>query len=78
MRLKYFIMKKRTKRNYAHTHKIAKIILCLFNTALLVFATTYDITTLLILMNFTYFFGVNSIAYLLEVCLHLKHKHDKI
>ena len=64
--------------NYKSIHKLAKLIVCMFNTILLLFATHYEIITLLIIMNFTYFFGVNSVAYLLEKILHIQHKHDKI
>lgn len=64
------------KAQYAIAHKLAKFIIFAFNTSLLLL--DIDMTLALVVINFTYFFGVNSIAYLIENLLHFRHKHDKI
>lgn len=67
-----------SKQRYNYVHQIAKLIVCAINTILLLLSKEFDVTIILIFLNFTYFFGVNSIAYLIEAALHYKHKHNKI
>ena len=68
----------KSDREYAKIHKASKVIVCIFNTLLLYYSTTHSMVEMLIIVNFTYFFGVNSVAYVLEGLLKMKHKHDKI
>lgn len=64
--------------NYNIVHKISKFIVCLINTGLLLIYQSNHITELLIIMNFTYFFGVNTIASFLEMIFNLPREHDNI
>lgn len=66
------------KQKYDLTHKIAKLIVFSINTALLLISEKTNLTVVLLIVNFTYFFGVNTVAYMLESILNLKHKHDKV
>jgi hypothetical protein len=66
------------KIEYAVIHKLSKFLCAILNTFL--FTLIFDIEhyILFFIINLTYFFGVNSIGFLLEEVLHLKHKHDLI
>lgn len=68
------------KNTYHRVHVTAKVIVFLINTALLyiVYLLNDRQLTLYLLAfyNATYFFGVNTVSYLIERVLHLKHLHD--
>ena len=63
---------------YKHIHKLAKLIVCLINTVLVLVFYHSHIELLIIFINISYFFGVNTVAYVLESILHTKHEHDKL
>ncbi len=72
-----------TKRQqYETDHRIGKFICFLINSILflLYFHLTSEILKVIIFLfaNATYFFGVNTISFLIETFLHHKHKHNKI
>lgn len=70
------------KLTYKKDHKLAKLVCLLINT--LLFILYFNLTNeffkyiLFFVANATYFFGVNSIGYLIESIRHHKHKHDII
>lgn len=65
-------------KGYSKVHKLAKFIVCLVNTVLVLLYSQTHMELLLIFVNISYFFGVNTVAYLLESVLHLRHRHDKV
>lgn len=66
------------KQKYDLTHRIAKFIVFFLNTILLLLSEKYNLTYVLVIVNFTYFFGVNSIAWLIEEIFKSNHGHNKI
>lgn len=71
-------MTKKDKVMYNQDHILAKVICCLINTLLVILYINTGSVILLILANITYFFGVNTLAYVIEAIRHHKHKHSKI
>ena len=65
------------RNSYPVFHKSAKLICFLVNTILGLLILEIDNAILFGVMNFTYFFGVNTIGYVLEVIFKVKHKHDR-
>lgn len=71
---------KNKEKEYRKDHKLAKLICFLINTIL--FIIYFNLTNtvlqyiLFITVNFTYFFGVNTIGYIIESIKHHKHKHE--
>lgn len=74
----YLDMTKRERRDYKINHKLAKFLCAIINTILFVNVLEIDKPILFFLINITYFFGVNTIGYILESIRHKKHKHDII
>ena len=72
------IMTKKEQRNYKEDHKLAKLICAIVNTFLFVSILEIDKPILFFIINLTYFFGVNSMAYIIEAVRKHKHKHDVI
>lgn len=66
------------KGEYNFTHKISKLLCAVLNTFLFSLVFNIEHYILFFIINLTYFFGVNSIAFLIEKVLHLSHKHDLI
>lgn len=69
-------MTKRDQKEYNLTHKLSKLICALINTGLFLVIFDIDHGFLFFIANFTYFFGVNTIARLIEKVLHLKNRHE--
>lgn len=63
-------------KEYALTHKLSKLIVCLIVLGLLFLDGNLTVYSGIIV--FVWFFGVNSVGYLLESMLHYRHKHDKV
>jgi len=70
------IMTKKDKKEYFIIHKLAKFICAIINTILFMLVLDIDHPILFFIINMTYFFGTNTIAYILEAVTHKKHKHD--
>jgi len=71
-------MKKRSNKHYQQDHKLAKLICAIINTILLIVVLDIDKPFLFFIINLTYFFGANTIAFCLETIRGHKHKHDII
>ena len=71
-------MTKRERKDYAVTHKLAKAIAALINTILFCLILDLDHYILFGIVNFTYFFGVNTISALIEKAAHMRRRHDWI
>lgn len=70
---------KRTKKvvkEYDLAHKLGKLICAIINTLLFVAIFKVDHYVLFFLANLTYFFGVNSVARLIEMTLNYRKKHE--
>lgn len=75
-------MKARNKMNYKRIHLISKTIVFLINTSLLYIIVLFGtnlalVLSILVFYNCTYFFGVNTVAFIIETMLKVKHQHDK-
>lgn len=66
------------KSEYPVIHKLAKLIAAIVNTVLFTIILDIDHYILFGIINFTYFFGVNSIAYSIETIFNVRHRHDKL
>jgi len=69
---------KERKIIYHKDHILAKIICCLINSILVLLYVKTNSLVFLLLANVTYFFGVNSISYIIEIVRHHPHNHDKV
>jgi hypothetical protein len=63
---------------YALDHKLAKLLVCILNTILFSIVFEIDHYIGFFFINATYFFGVNTVARLLEKILGHKKKHEVI
>ena len=70
------VLKRRSE--YHVDHVIAKLLVCAFQIGLVVAYISTDLTMLLILMTILYYFGVNTVQYLIELVKHHSHKVGKI
>ena len=70
--------KQKKKLEYAISHKLAKFICAIVNTALfeIIFKLDWEQSLLFAAVNLTYFFGVNTIARIIEKFTSFKEKHD--
>lgn len=72
----------KSDKEYRQDHKLAKLACLLINTILFIlyFNLTNEILKYIIFIvaNATYFFGVNTIGYLIESIRNHNHKHDRI
>lgn len=70
------------KQKYELDHKIGKLICFIINTVLFILYFNLDNENLKLLVfviaNATYFFGVNTISFIIESILHHRHKHNII
>jgi hypothetical protein len=73
-----FDMTKKDKKLYSQDHKLAKFICAIINTFLFVSILEIDKPVLFFLVNLTYFFGANTLGYIIETVRGHKHKHDVI
>ena len=67
-----------TREQYDTIHKQAKFIICLLVSGLLVTSRLTDLWILDVFAVFIWFFGVNTVGYLLEELHHWKHRHNKL
>jgi uncharacterized membrane protein len=75
-------METKDQEMYKKIHLISKTIVFLINTVLLyvivLFGTNLHLVlSILVFYNCTYFFGVNTIAFIIETILKVKHQHNK-
>ena len=66
------------KAQYDWAHFRAKIVVCAIIVVLSLFHNHIPLDWLLIIINVLFFFGVNTVAYILETVKHWNHKHNKI
>jgi hypothetical protein len=71
-------MTKKDKRDYKIDHILAKLLCALINTVLFVIVFEIHKPVLFYFINLTYFFGVNTLGYIIESIRGHKHKHDAI
>ena len=69
---------KHKRNNYHKIHVAAKFIICVVQCVLLLIFMTPDYITPAIIVTILYYFGVNTVAYLLEKLLHLKQQHREL
>ena len=55
-------MTKKQSNEYRVDHKLAKLIVCLFNTALFLIVFEVNHALIFLVINITYFFGVNTVV----------------
>jgi hypothetical protein len=66
------------KQQYRKIHKLAKLVIFALVVLLLVINRVYNLLILDILAVALWFFGVNTVAYIIEHVLNLRHTHDKV
>lgn len=66
------------KRQYQQNHLSAKVIVCCIQLVLVLLIDIVQTKLLILLAVVLYYFGVNTVAYLLEHIRGHRHRHDKI
>ena len=68
------------KQEYKLDHTIGKIVILAISTALIISCVfikqTHYLLLVLAINNVLYWFGVNTIAYIVETVMHHSHKHE--
>jgi hypothetical protein len=68
-----------TSKFYKQDHYLAKLITCVLVICIGTLSLEYDLPYLsLVLGTFLWFFGVNTIGYIIEAVRHHVHGHNKV
>ena len=65
-------------KRYDKIHLASKLIVCVVQCGLVLLHEVIGTVIVLLMMTVLFYFGVNTVAYLLESIVHYKHKHNKI